>query len=117
MDLNTFLKKLTGSPDSISFNDTMSVIETNYEFAPTSFQNGDLINEQGKNSGTCKLFAFAHLQGLTQQQTLVCFGDYYRNDVLKHPDGSDHQNIRNFMKTGWDGIKYTELPLTPKTSH
>lgn len=114
MDLNTFLKTLTHTPDSISFNDSLSVIDANYEFTPVSFQNGDLINEQGKNSGSCKLFAFAQLQGLTQQQTLACFGDYYRNDVLKHTDGNDHQNIRNFIKTGWDGIKYSEQPLKPK---
>jgi hypothetical protein len=116
MDLNTFLETLAHTPDNISFNDTLSVIDANYEFTPVSFQNGDLTNAQGKNSGSCKLFAFAQLQGLTQQQTLACFGDYYRSDVLKHPDGNDHQNIRNFMKTGWDGIKYSEQPLKPNPS-
>lgn len=114
MDLNTYLNTLTHTPEKISFNDTMSVIDANYEFAPVSFQNGDLINEQGKNSGSCKLFAFAQLQNLSQQQTLACFGDYYRNDVLKLPNGNDHQNIRNFMRTGWNGIKYSEQPLKPK---
>ena len=27
---------------------------------------------------------------------------YYR-DVLATPDGDDHPNIRNFMKSGWEG--------------
>ena len=115
MNLNTFLQMLNSTPDKLSFNDTMSVIDAHYEFTPTSFQNGNLINEQGKNSGSCKLFAFAQLQGLTQQQTLACFGDYYRNDVLKHSAGNDHQNIRNFMQTAWGGIKFNDKPLKPKT--
>jgi hypothetical protein len=37
---------------------------------------------------------------------LSCFGAYYQEDVLGDPDGTNHQNIRNFMKTGWDGIAF-----------
>ena len=114
MDLNTFLQKLISNPDNIAFSDTMSVIETHYEFTPTAFKNGELINEQGQNSGSCKLFAFAQLQGLSPQQTLACFGAYYRDDVLKNSTGTDHQNIRNFMKTGWAGIKFDGCPLKAK---
>lgn len=114
MDLNTFLQKLKNTPDSIAFNDTMAVIEANYGFTPAAFKNGELMNEQGQNSGSCKLFAFAQLQGLSPQQTLACFGAYYRDDVLKNPAGTDHQNIRNFMKTGWAGIKFDNNPLMLK---
>jgi len=116
MELKIFLDTLAHTPDNISFSDTMSVIDTHYEFTPVSFHNGDLLNDAGKNSGSCKLFAFAQLQGLSQQQTLTCFGDYYRIDVQKHPDGNDHQNIRNFVKTGWDGIIYSAQPLKPKAA-
>ena len=28
--------------------------------------------------------------------------------VLKSPDGTDHGNIRNFMKTGWDGVSFPD---------
>jgi len=114
MELNTFLQHLNESPDSITFNDTMAAIESSYEFTPTSFRNGSLSNEAGQNNGSCKLFSFSRLQGLSQQQTLHCFGAYYRDDVLKHPDGTDHQNIRNFIKTGWEGIEFDGTPLTPK---
>lgn len=114
MDLNTFLKKLNSNPDSIAFSDTMAVIETLYEFIPTAFKNGALMNEQGQNSGSCKLFAFAQLQDLSPQQALACFGAYYRDDVLKNPAGTDHQNIRNFMKTGWAGIRFDGRPLKTK---
>ena len=116
MTLNYFLQLLNDAPDSITFNDTIALIETLYDFTPTTFKNGDLVNEAGKNSGSCKLFSFAKLQGLPQQQTLHCFGAYYRDDVLKHPDGTDHQNIRNFMKTGWDGIVFEGEALKLKSA-
>lgn len=112
--MKQFLQTLATSPESIGFSDTVSVIETNYDFTPTAFRNGELQNEAGQNNGSCKLFSFARLHGLTQQQTLHCFGDYYRRDVLQHPDGTDHQNIRNFIKFGWDGIVFEGHALTAK---
>jgi hypothetical protein len=114
MNLDTFLQKLNSNPDSIAFTDTMTVIEAIYDFTPVAFKNGEVMNEKGQNSGSCKLFAFAQLQGLSPQQTLACFGAYYRDDVLKHPEANDHQNIRNFIKSGWAGISFTEKPLKPK---
>jgi len=114
MTLNDFLQRLSDTPDSITFNDTIALIEALYIFTPAAFKNGDMNNEAGQNNGSCKLFAFARLHNLSQQQTLHCFGAYFRDDVLKHPDGTDHQNIRNFMKTGWDGIEFTRPPLASK---
>jgi hypothetical protein len=35
--------------------------------------------------------------------------------VLKHPEGTDHQNIRNFIKTGWNGIEFSGSALVRKT--
>lgn len=114
MKLNDFLNKLNDAPDSVEFSDTMAIIDALYDFTPTTFQNGEVLNATGQNNGSCKLFSFAKLNDLTEQQTLNCFGAYYRNDVLKHPEGTDHQNIRNFIKYGWAGIQYDALPLTPK---
>ena len=114
MTLEPFLQKLKDCPESIEFNDTMSIINSLYVFTPTSFRNGDLVNEAGQNSGSCKLFSFARLHKLTPEQTLACFGSYYRNDVLKHPESRDHQNIRNFIKTGWSGIEFDSEPLKAK---
>jgi hypothetical protein len=36
--------------------------------------------------------------------------------VLKNPDGTDHQNIRNFMKHGWDGVRFEGEPLKPRAA-
>lgn len=114
MEISAFLKKLNEAPDSVAFADTMAAIDGNYQFTPAAFTNGALRNEAGQNSGSCKLFAFALIHELGEQQTLACFGAYYRDDVLKHPDATDHQNIRNFMKTGWAGLKFEDMPLVAK---
>jgi hypothetical protein len=106
MILESFITKLKQSPTTIEFSDTMVVIEENYRFTPTAFNNGKQQNAAGENSGSCKLFAFAKLQKLSQQETVACFGAYYFEDVLKNPEGNDHQNIRNFMTTGWNGIQF-----------
>ncbi len=112
--MKQFLQTLETAPDSINFNATISVIDAHYDFTPTSFRNGELQNEAGQNNGSCKVFSFARLHQLSPQQTLHCFGAYYRDDVLKHPQGTDHQNIRNFIKTGWEGIAFKGDALKPK---
>lgn len=114
MELKRFLQRLDDAPDSIAFNEVIALIESLYDFTPTAFSNGGLVSEAGQNSGSCRIFAFARLHGLSQQQTLHCFGAYYRDDVLKHPLGADHQNIRNFMKTGWAGIAFQGDVLSAK---
>jgi len=114
MTLDTFKQKLQNTPKSIVFSDTMDTIESNYEFTKTAFTNGDLQNSAGKNSGSCKLFAFAKEQGFTKEETLSCFGQFYYIDVLGDPEGQGHQNIRNFMKTGFDGLTFEGEPLKKK---
>ena len=114
MNINSFLEKLNKSPESINFAETIAVIEENYVFEPTAFENGVLHNAAGENSGSCKLFAFAELQNLSEAATLSCFGAYYYDDVLKNTEGTNHQNIRNFMKTGWEGIAFYGSPLVSK---
>lgn len=106
MTLDLFLTKLTNTPKEISFSETIAVIEENYNFSPTAFENGLQHNAAGENSGSCKLFAFAEMQNFSESATLSCFGAYYYEEVLGDPEGTNHQNIRNFMKTGWDGIAF-----------
>lgn len=114
MALQPFIDKLNNSPQTIEFSDTMAVIDSLYHFTPTAFQNGELHNTADQNNGSCKLFAFARAQNLSEEQTLACFGAFYRNDVLKDPDGSSHQNIRNFMRSGWEGVSFEGVPLAEK---
>ena len=111
--MKDFLKKLKENPRKISFEETIHVIDTCYNFTPTTFSNGEINNPAGKNNGSCKLFAFAQLHDLTEQETLYCFGEHYAH-VLETPYGNDHQNIRNFMKTGWSEIVFSSSPLKLK---
>ncbi|TLP73029.1 HopJ type III effector protein [Maribacter sp. ACAM166] len=104
MTIEQFNKKLKTNPTDISFSETMAVIESKYTFIPVAFSNGDVRNEAGQNSGSCKLFAFAKKNGLTKEEALACFGAYYFDEVLQEPQGTGHQNIRNFMKTGFEGL-------------
>jgi len=103
----------------VSFEQTMSMIDEHYQFAPTVFENGlgdhVVVNQAGENNGSCKIIAFARLHNLNQQQTLELFGDYYRINVLNDPEGTSHMNIRAFMKHGWDGITMRENPLQPRS--
>lgn len=114
MLINAFLEKLSAAPQDIEFTDTMAVIEKYYHFTETAFNNGVQINAPGENSGSCKLFSFALLHNLNEAQTLACFGHYYRDHVLKNPDADDHQNIRQFMINGWQGIQFSGQALTKK---
>jgi len=114
MTIENFLEKLKNTPAEMDFNELMELVDTHYNFTETAFDNGDLHNAAGENSGSCKLFSFAKLKGLSEEQTLACFGIYYRDDVLEHPDVDNHQNIRNFMKTGWSGIKFDGEALQAK---
>lgn len=113
MTLDTFLNTLNDAPESVKFADTMALIDALYTFTPTAFSNGETHNAAGDNNGSCKILAFGQLQQLTEQQTLACFGHYFRDEVLKNPDGSDHQNIRNFMQTGWSGVTFDNTALKP----
>jgi len=114
MSIISFLEKLQENPKSNSFQDTIQIIEENYDFEPTAFKNGNQYNNAGENNGSCKIFSFAKLQNLSKDSTLACFGSYYFEDVLKNPDGNDHQNIRNFMQFGWDGIHFEGEALLEK---
>jgi hypothetical protein len=114
MQLDAFLTKLTTTPEQISFAETIATIDANYEFTPTAFRNGELENAAGQNSGSCKLLSLATLHNLSPVQTLHCFGEYYRTDVLQHPDATDHQNIRNLIRFGLEGVRFEGVALTLK---
>lgn len=112
--LENFFRQLTTEPDSISFQQSIELIESLYDFTETAFRNGDKHNAAGENNGSCKILAFALLHRLSEPQALQMFGDYYRQDVLLTPAGSDHANIRQFMQYGWDGVEFSGQALQPK---
>jgi len=101
----------------VDFEDTMAVISEHYTYTPCSFRNGvgkDMVySAVGQNEGSLKIFSFAYLNRLDHEHTLRCFGKIYQ-DVLSTPDSKSHKNIRNFMVSGWDGVKFSAQALAPK---
>jgi hypothetical protein len=118
--LEQLINQIKTDPAATEFQDVISVIDANYLYRPTRFVNGPdddcIINEAGKNEGSCKIFSFAQIQQLDEIQTLNCFGHYYRDEVLKHPENSDHANIRTFISHGWKTINFDNTALVKKHS-
>ena len=113
--VKALISRLALNDASVEFKEVMKIISTYYHYQPSLFSNGDVVNQAGTNEGSCKIFAFAKLHGLSEHATLNCFGQYYREDVLAHPQGSDHANIRSFMQKGWQGVLFEKAVLKPKT--
>jgi len=100
----------------LMFEDVMTMIDTHYESQLLEFKNGDMVNEPGQNEGSAKVLSYAALSNMDKDTTLKLWGQYYR-DVVATPDGDDHQNIRNFIKYGWEGVPFENgIALTRKNS-
>lgn len=116
--MNSILSTIKASPLSVEFDQVIAHINEHYAFTPARFTNGIgdniVINEKGTNEGSLRIFSFAKLNNLNEEQTLACFGKYYREDVVQNPDGNDHGNIRNFMQYGWAGISFDDIALAHK---
>jgi hypothetical protein len=97
-----FNSNLEMDGSTLTFEETMELIDNHYETQLLEFKNGDIVNKQGENEGSAKLLSYAALAQLDQANTLKLWGQYYR-EVKADPNGSSHQNIRNFMKYGWEG--------------
>lgn len=100
------------------FEDVIAYVNAHYEYTPTRFTNGTgadaVVNEAGQNEGSCRIFALARHKGLSEADTVQLFGRFYRVDVLQHPQGTDHGNIRTFLREGWAGIRFESDALVVK---
>lgn len=65
----------------------------------------------GQNEGSCKTLGLALLEGLSDKEALLAFGEHYRS-VVATPEGSDHGNIRALIAHGLAAVKFAEQPLT-----
>ncbi len=89
----------------VAFSEVIATIDTHFIFTPTPFTNGAVTNDANSNNGSCKVFAFAKIYQLEAKETLFLFGEHYQK-VLATPEEMDHQNIRNFIKSDWEGISF-----------
>ena len=90
---------------------TLAFVAEHYAYEPQAFSNGALDNAAGQNEGSCKTLGLALLEGLSDEEALLAFGEHYRS-VLATPEGSDHGNIRALMAHGLAGVKFDQQPLT-----
>ena len=111
MNLSQFLNLLNDSPSRVEFSDSIALIDSLYLFTPTAFRNGNAASSVAQNHGSCKILSFGQIQLFDEQQTLRCFGDFYQG-VVDTPEGVDHQNIRQFMLNGWNGVVFEGCALT-----
>ena len=120
MSTAKLIQRLRSAPESIVFSHIIETINAHYEYTPTRFTNGIgddcVVNAAGANEGSCRIFAFAQLNHLSEEETLACFGQFYR-DVLATPSGTDHANICTFMRHGWPGIRFDGIALKPKNTY
>ncbi|MEB2514375.1 HopJ type III effector protein [Pseudomonas sp. YuFO20] len=108
-DLNTLRASLKSGEHV--FADTLAFIAAGYDYQPQAFNNGGVENAAGQNEGSCKTLGLALLEGLSDDEALLAFGEHYRS-VLATPEGSDHGNIRALMVHGLAGVEFTQQPLT-----
>lgn len=112
MTLDQLLNDLT--ENNAVFTDVLAYIDATYDFTETAFDNGSQKNAAGENSGSCRVFSVAKLHDLSKENTLALFAEHYE-DVLNTPDGDNHQNIRQFMQHGWNGIIFYGNALKSKS--
>lgn len=108
-DLNTLRTSLVSGEHD--FADTLAFIAAGYEYQPQAFNNGGVENAAGQNEGSCKTLGLALLEGLSDEEALLAFGEHYRS-VVATPEGSDHGNIRALIAHGLSAVKFTQPPLT-----
>lgn len=107
-DLNNLRASLKSGEHA--FADTLAFITAGYDYQPQAFTNGGVQNAAGQNEGSCKTLGLALLEGLSDEEALLAFGEHYRS-VLGTPEGSDHSNIRALMAHGLAGVTFQAQPL------
>jgi len=110
-DLNT-LRVSLASGEHV-FADTLAFVAEHYDYQPQAFSNGPVENAAGQNEGSCKTLGLAVLEGLSDKEALLAFGEHYRS-VVATPEGSDHGNIRALIAHGLAGVKFSSEPLKRK---
>ncbi|KUM41593.1 HopJ type III effector protein [Pseudomonas sp. EpS/L25] len=108
-DLSSFRASLASGTHA--FADTLAFVAAHYHYQPTAFHNGEVHNAAGQNEGSCQTLGLAKLEGLSDEEALLAFGEHYRS-VLQTPEGSDHANIRALIAHGLAGVSFQGEPLS-----
>lgn len=106
-----FAEKIkAGTP--VQFAETLAFLDEHYQYFAVPFVCGDQRNAPNVNTGAAKVFSFGLMTKMTEPQVLSMFGEIYRDLA---PSGTDHANIRAFLKSGWKGVSFeTGLAIASK---
>lgn len=72
MTVEALITKVKQS-EILSFAEVIATIDANYSFTPSFFKNGDVVNKENQNNGSCKVFSFAKMHQLSEKGTLFSF--------------------------------------------
>lgn len=84
---------------------TVAAIGSIYDVPQQAFSVGDHHNNVGENTGSLAILGFAKANHLAPAQVMAMFAEA-GEEVLADPGGTDHANIRAFMKHGLDGVTF-----------
>ena len=112
VEAQEFAKKLRSGGKVSSIDETLKLLDANFDYFEVPFTNGDVKNAANQNVGSAKILSFGLLARLNEEETLRMFGPLSEN---LSPTGTDHPNIRAFKKTGWAGVVFpTGLAILSK---
>ena len=70
MTISELIQQLRSQSADIVFQQVIDTINAHYAYRPTAFRNGIdddcVVNAAGTNEGSCRVFAFAQLNGLSE---------------------------------------------------
>ena len=95
------------------FKEVLQHIDNMYVYTASAFTNGSQNNAENENQGSARVLFFAKLNNLSKEDTLELFAEHYAS-VLNTPEGTDHQNIRQFQLHGWEEVSFEKDVLTLK---
>jgi hypothetical protein len=100
-----FAEKIKNGGEVANFAETMKLIDEHYTYFEVPFAVGDVRSAANENTGSAKVFSFGLMTRMDEKSTLKLFGEHYKA-VLANPSGTDHANIRSFMKNGFPGVEF-----------
>jgi aspartokinase len=115
---NTFNPNFIGTEISNNrvFSDVLKEINNDYFYSPNGFVVGENKNDSSQNQGAARVLSYAKLKNLSLQQTLELFCEHYI-EVLDTKNSNSHQNIRELIKCGLEGVKFDDDVLVLRSKN
>ena len=102
-ECKAFAEQVAAGTLTPSFGETIAMIDNHFVYFAVPMKVSDLISAPNVNVGSSKIFSFGLMTRMDEKSTLKLFGEIYSN---LDPNGTDHPNIRNFMRDGWGGVSF-----------